>query len=280
MKKLLLCTTLLVTCLQGMASAAAVAPAEVRIELLEKAFSAATAKDAVNAWAKGLQDRNGAIQYAYLSKELRAKYYFAMEELNWVTGGSSPWVERFAVTKENKLSEQKVVYDLTFEVTDSSKLKRQEQAKVTAVLEDKKWVISDVVMDKDGVVGVRSPYLSGEFYLYEEEDFSLALPSSWKGKLKIVKDEELNRTGFLYKGSGKDDGALFGVERIALQDWNDWGQETGMHTYLGERNGIVYALVKASEIPYAGNPDGVEYQEALVMMMKVKELVNSFSVRG
>ena len=278
MKKLLLCTALLVTSFQGMSLAATVDPVQVRIDLLEKAFSAATAKDAVNAWAKGLQDRNGAIQYAYLSKDLRAKYYFVMEDLNWVTGGSSPWMEHFTVTKENKFSDQKVVYDLTFEVTDSSKAKKQEQAKVTAVLVDKNWVISDIVLDKNGLVGVLSPYLSGDIYLYEEADFSLALPSSWKGKLKIVKDAEWNRTGFLYKGS--EDGALFGIERMSLKDWNDWGQETGMHTYLGERNGTVYTLVKASEIPYAGNPDSEEYHEALGMLMKVRELVNSFSVRG
>jgi len=45
--------------------------AEQRIGLLEEALSPATPRDAVEKWAKGVMARNGALQYAVLSPELR-----------------------------------------------------------------------------------------------------------------------------------------------------------------------------------------------------------------
>ena len=44
------------------------------------------------------KERNGALQFALLSPELRARCRSAFERCGWVTGVSSPWVESYAVT--------------------------------------------------------------------------------------------------------------------------------------------------------------------------------------
>lgn len=42
-----------------------------QIKLLQEAAAPATPREAVEQWAKGLRERNGALQYAVLSPELK-----------------------------------------------------------------------------------------------------------------------------------------------------------------------------------------------------------------
>lgn len=75
-----------------------------RIELLQDAVSPGSPEEAAEKWAKGVKDRNGALQYALLSPELKEKRRSDYEGCGWVTGTSSPWVERYEIsnTAENK----------------------------------------------------------------------------------------------------------------------------------------------------------------------------------
>lgn len=73
---------------------------ERRLELLEKALAPATPRAAVEEWARGVQTRNGALQYALLSPELRQQKYADFVSLEWVTGASSPWVEKYGVVNK------------------------------------------------------------------------------------------------------------------------------------------------------------------------------------
>lgn len=74
---------------------------QMRIELLEDALAPDTASQAAHDWAKAVQSRNGAWQYALMNEELRRQYLEEFEASNWVTGFSSPWVERYFVTRES-----------------------------------------------------------------------------------------------------------------------------------------------------------------------------------
>lgn len=287
MKKFI-CATLLLVSFQGFTLASASEQGDsmqVRVQLLEQALASKSSKQVLDAWCHALKERNGAVQYAYLSDELRAKYYFVMEDLNWVTGGSSPWIEQVSIKKEKKINDYQVEYDLDIGITDSAKVRKVEHAKVIVKLEGEKWVVSQIAVNpiESKSISVRTPYIEGEFrpYLYEEEDYILALPSSWKGKLKISRDKENRRTGFIYQpgDSTKEDAAFFGIERIPVKDWQEWGEETGMHTYLGEHNGIVYALVKASENPYAKDQSQPEYEEFQHMLLQVSDIVHSFYLK-
>jgi len=74
---------------------------ERRIELLETALAPRTPDLAAYSWAEAIKTRNGAWQYAIMNDELRTEYLEQFEETNWVTGVSSPWVEKYRVTRES-----------------------------------------------------------------------------------------------------------------------------------------------------------------------------------
>lgn len=273
----------LIVGLQGMTMVSAseqVNPTGVRVQLLEQSFVAQSSKQAIEAWSQALKDRNGAVQYAYLSKQLRARYYFVFEELNWVTGGSSPWIDQYKVTKEKKIDDRSGEFEIDFVVTNSAKEMKKEKVKVAVQFEKGKWIVSDIAIGKGSSIEERTPYTS-QNDVHVEDDYVAAMPVSWKGKLKITIDKENKRTGFVYqpKNSSKEDAALFGIERMTLQDWQEWGKETGMHTYLGEKSGTVYTLVKGSENPYANDQDQLEYHEFQRMLAQVNDVVYSFYVK-
>ncbi|RXT00625.1 hypothetical protein [Ammoniphilus sp. CFH 90114] len=281
--KFMFCSALLFASLQGVAMASSfegVQPDQVRMELLEKAVTPTAPREVIQTWSHALQQRNGAVQYALLSKELRDPYLLEMEQLNWVTGVSSPWIQDFSIKEQKKISDQKSEFLISFEVTDSTQVRNTERARITLELRENKWVITRIELDKDTSISARTPYLTSP-YVYEEMDFRLPLPSDWKGKLRMEKSQDGARTDFLYtpQDPAKVTG-LMSIERMSVQDWVDWGQETGMHTYLGEKNGKVYTLVKASENPFASNPSQLEYAEFQEMLIKVKDLVTRhFSFR-
>ncbi|ATY84832.1 hypothetical protein CVV65_07785 [Kyrpidia spormannii] len=68
-----------------------------RIALLEQALAPDTAEQAVQTWARGVQTRNGALQYAVLAPALREQRKAEFEQVGWVTGVSSPWVKEFRI---------------------------------------------------------------------------------------------------------------------------------------------------------------------------------------
>lgn len=76
-----------------------------RISLLEKALIPQTAQEAALTWGKGVQTRNGALQFAILSPDLQTKMKADYVAMNWVTGVSSPWVERYKITHQMQQDE-------------------------------------------------------------------------------------------------------------------------------------------------------------------------------
>ncbi len=88
---------------------------ERRIELLEDALAPKTAESAAYSWAEAIKTRNGAWQYAIMSEELRQQYLEQFEESNWVTGFSSPWVEKYQVTRESEDEQGNVMFKVKFD---------------------------------------------------------------------------------------------------------------------------------------------------------------------
>ncbi len=92
------------------------------IALIENALIPASADEAVKLWGRGEQARNGALQYAALSPQLRQEadksYYDSYPY--WVTGVSSPWVGPITIKNRNKLSDTKIEYTISFpEITSN-----------------------------------------------------------------------------------------------------------------------------------------------------------------
>lgn len=70
-----------------------------------------TAEDAVNMYAEAVKTRNGAVQYGLMSDELRLKSYYELNELGFVTGTSSPWVDSYEISNIGDNS-YKIVFHL------------------------------------------------------------------------------------------------------------------------------------------------------------------------
>lgn len=86
-----------------------------RIELLEDALAPRTADLAAYSWAEAIKTRNGAWQYAIMDEKLRSEYLEQFEATNWVTGFSSPWVERYRVIRQSVDEEGNVTFKVEFD---------------------------------------------------------------------------------------------------------------------------------------------------------------------
>lgn len=86
------------------------------IERIETALIPNSAEEAIKLWGRGMQTRNGALQYAALSPQLRqeANKSACVRQSFWVTGVSSPQVGPITITNQNELSETEVEYTISF----------------------------------------------------------------------------------------------------------------------------------------------------------------------
>ena len=92
------------------------------IALIENTLIPASADEAIKLWGRGEQARNGALQYAALSPQLRQKAdkNYHVRYPYWVTGVSSPWVGPITIKRQDKLSDTKIEYTLSFpEITSN-----------------------------------------------------------------------------------------------------------------------------------------------------------------
>lgn len=86
-----------------------------RVELLESAIAPDNTKAAAWLWAKAVKERNGAVQYLLMCPALQKENLTRLENSNWVTGVSSPWVSDYRValiSKTYKEERYKIVYTL------------------------------------------------------------------------------------------------------------------------------------------------------------------------
>lgn len=124
------------------------------IDMLKDALNelgSTTSDDAINTWSKGIQTRNGHLQYYVLCDDMKHKF---IEELSksqrissWVTGYSSPWVSSYNVVNTEKInpSEYKVV--INFDWATSMGPYKSTKATITTTKIDNKWCISNIIWD-------------------------------------------------------------------------------------------------------------------------------------
>jgi len=91
-----------------------------QVKLLHEAVAPAIPREAVEKWAKGVKERNGALQYAVLSPELKEQNLSGYESWGWVTGASSPWIEHYEIDKETMTGDGTWEYEVRFELADST----------------------------------------------------------------------------------------------------------------------------------------------------------------
>lgn len=93
---------------------------ERKEQLLENAFALDTPEEIANNWAKGVMSRNGALQYALLCDELKKKTLPDYVSFNWVTGTSSPWIDKYQITNKEKQKNDTWKFTIEFHYTDST----------------------------------------------------------------------------------------------------------------------------------------------------------------
>ncbi len=110
---------------EGSVAAIAMNPYEVRSQLLMEAMDrvgVCSPEDAARLWADGVKGRSGAMQYAALSTRLKKEYAAALESSfpNWVTGMSSPWVDRVEIAKSNRQTTGQYTFQIQFHMVTST----------------------------------------------------------------------------------------------------------------------------------------------------------------
>lgn len=79
------------------------------------------AETAAKLWAEGLKIRDASFRYALLSEDLKKQEYENYKNINWVIGGSSPWVLSYEVKQGNKIDEDTYEYSINYTLSDSTK---------------------------------------------------------------------------------------------------------------------------------------------------------------
>lgn len=120
---------------------------ERQINLLHNALAPTSPREAVEKWATGVNTRNGALQYAVLSPELKEQKRSEYEECGWVTGWSSPWVERYEITRETRGEDGTREYEVRFEMMASTGPAGSYTARVTVKQYEQHWFVAETVWD-------------------------------------------------------------------------------------------------------------------------------------
>jgi len=91
-----------------------------QVRMLQAAVAPGTPREAAETWARGVKERNGALQHAVLSPELKEKSRMDYEYFGWVTGTSSPWAERYEIASEENKGDGTWEFEIRFEMATST----------------------------------------------------------------------------------------------------------------------------------------------------------------
>ncbi|MBP1999960.1 hypothetical protein J2Z69_000979 [Paenibacillus shirakamiensis] len=129
----------------------------IQISRLESGLLPTTAKEALDTWVEGIQTRNGALQYAVFSPELRASTKKKFEDFYWVTGGSSPHMTSVDHLKTKPLNKTTIQYSFEYGLA-SSNWKGRGSAVVTVKKftneAEENWLITNIKMKNLGDTGI------------------------------------------------------------------------------------------------------------------------------
>lgn len=227
------------------------------IGLIENSLIPTSADEAVKLWGRGEQVRNGALQYAALSPQLRrqADQSICARETYWVTGGSSPWVGPITIINQDILSDTKIAYTISYpEITSSPPhTTATEKMVVEKLLYNGRegWFITQLLQF--------SPYgiIQGpDNILYENDKFgfSLLIPEDFMDAVEI---SEGNFVCFVNKEiqAFHPEFVCGVVGRIEIYDKEKFSKEI-MHAgediyglrYLGENEKYYFGWAQATDV--------------------------------
>ncbi|MFT9849721.1 DL-endopeptidase inhibitor IseA family protein [Aneurinibacillus sp. REN35] len=128
-----------------------------RLAYLESILAPAVPEKAADIWAKGLKLRNGALQYAVLSPQLKKSRLSEFEKQNWITGVSSPWIEAYQIIKTKKVNATTFTYDIRFTLATSTGTAGSEDFRLTVQQYKKNWYVSQISLVTKNTVPAIKP---------------------------------------------------------------------------------------------------------------------------
>ncbi len=141
---------------QSAPASASYSDLEVKTAMLTAAMDevgVCSPRDAALLWAKGVKQRNAAMQYAALSGPLKERFSKAWEQTapNWVTGVSSPWISEYHIADAQQ---KDGVYTciLEFAAETSTGPAGTHDVKLTVEEDGGLWHITQI--EKDNTFGV------------------------------------------------------------------------------------------------------------------------------
>jgi len=121
----------------------------VRSQLLMEAMDRVGVGDpgsAAAVWAEGLMDRSAAMQYSVMTSDLKAEYAARLEQTfpNWVTGVSSPWIDRYEILETTPQGDDRARIALKFITATSTGPAGSHRAALTIERDGAFWRISHI----------------------------------------------------------------------------------------------------------------------------------------
>jgi hypothetical protein len=123
-----------------------------QLDLLQNWVAAKSGEEAVQAWAHAVQLRNGAVQYTLLNPKLQEQTKKSYEELGWVTGVSSPWVEKYVISNGTPSENGTWTYTITFTMASSTGGAGEGVVKVSVAQLNDKWVIDSLHVESGSAI--------------------------------------------------------------------------------------------------------------------------------
>lgn len=115
-----------------------------QVKLLQQTLLASTPEQAAQKYAEGVKTRNGAVQYSMLTPNLQEQKKSTFEEMGWVTGVSSPWVEKYTINKGTQVSEGQWKFTVSYVYNTSDNEPSTEEEHMTIIKVKDHWYVSKI----------------------------------------------------------------------------------------------------------------------------------------
>ncbi|MCM3698779.1 hypothetical protein [Paenibacillus macerans] len=129
-----------------------------QVDLFMSALQADTPEEAAKTWIRGVQKRNGPMQYAVMTPALQASTKQEFEDNFWVTGGSSPHMGAVEKLDTKSLSDKKVQITFNYPLIVMEEVIGYGKASLTiekgSGLYEDNWAISKIWLEDSGDTGV------------------------------------------------------------------------------------------------------------------------------
>lgn len=123
---------------------------KAQVELFRDAldnFGASSPKQVINIWVKAVKTRNGALHYAAASREFKEKLiaeWSRPEESCWVTGTSSPWLDKYKIVYSKKLNDSEYEARLRYYWRTSAGPAEPTETVLRIIRQKDFWYVKDV----------------------------------------------------------------------------------------------------------------------------------------